>query len=213
MPRPSVTFIFALGALLCAGSFALDGWVVAAIAGAHLSAGIRHAAQFFTRWGDFPPIVAVLLALLLAGWILKRRFFIRVLLAMLACAVAGGLAANVLRVLAGRTRPSAHVEAGWYGLRAHGRWIAGSYAYLSFPSAHTAVAVACVVPLWILLPARRRLLIALPATCLALCIAASRILLNAHHLSDVLVAVWMGSLIGIAVCRKFDAANPPGTKG
>lgn len=193
---------FILGAILCAGSFFFDNAVIGWVGG-HSSHVVTRLAQFFTRWGDFPPIVAVLALFLLAAWMLKRPLFTRVVLLMLGSAVAGGLAANVLRVLTGRARPSATVPAGWYGLKDHGRWIAGSHGYSSFPSAHTAVAIACVVPLWLLLSGRRRLLIALPATGIALCIAASRILLNAHHLSDVLTSIWLGILISMLLCGRF----------
>jgi membrane-associated phospholipid phosphatase len=193
--------LFIAGALLCAASFRFDAPVIALVA-AHPSSLVRHAAQFFTRWGDFPPIVVLLLLLLLGARCLKQAFAIRVLVLTLGSAVAGGLAANILRLLTGRARPSASVPPGWYGLRAHGKWIVGSYKYSSFPSAHTAVAIACVVPLWILLPPRQRLLIASPATLVALCIAASRILLNAHHLSDVLTSVWLGTFISTLICSR-----------
>ncbi len=149
MPRPVRFILFPAGALLCAISFLFDGPVIAWVA-AHPSRPIRQVAQFFTRWGDFPPIVVLLLLLLLVAWLLKRPFFTRILLLMLGSAIVGGLAANILRVLTGRARPSAKVPPGWYGLRDHGAWIAGSYGYSSFPSAHTAVAIACIVPLWLL---------------------------------------------------------------
>jgi membrane-associated phospholipid phosphatase len=202
MNRSVRILLFAAGALLCAASFHFDGPVIAWVA-AHPSRLITHLSQFFTRWGDYPPIALLLLLLLLIAWLLKRPFSIRILLIMLGSASAGGLAANILRVLTGRTRPSARVPPGWYGLTDHGKWIAGSYGYSSFPSAHTAVVIAAVVPLWLLLRPRHRILIACPATLIALCVAASRILLNAHHLSDVLVSVWLGSLLSTLICARF----------
>jgi len=198
------TLPFAVGALVCALSFLFDNKVIAWVA-AHPSRQITQAARFFTTWGDFPPIVALLLLALLVAWLLKRPVIFRLLFLMLGSAVAGGLAANILRVLTGRARPSAKVPPGWYGLRDHGAWIAGRYGYSSFPSAHTAVAIACVVPLWLLLRPPQRFLIAIPATVIALCIAASRILLNAHHLSDVLASVWLGVLISRLICARFRA--------
>jgi len=207
MTRPFRLLLFAAGALLCAVSFLFDDAVIAWVA-AHPSHPLHRTAQFFTRWGDFLPIVALILLLLLIAWLLKRPFFIRILLLMLGSAVAGGLAANILRVLTGRARPSARVAPGWYGLREHGRWIAGAYGYSSFPSAHTAVAIACIVPLWLLLRGPRRYAIALPATLVAVCIAASRILLNAHHLSDVLTSTWLGILISTLLCARFAPAPP-----
>jgi membrane-associated phospholipid phosphatase len=208
MTRPARLLLFAAGALLCAVSFLFDDPVIAWVL-SHPSRLVKHVAQFFTRWGDFPPIVALLLLLLLAAWLLKRPFVIRILLLMLGSAMAGGLAANILRVLTGRARPSAGGLPGWYGLKDHGAWIAGSYKYSSFPSAHTAVAIACVVPLWLLLPCRQRVAVALPATLVALCIAASRILLNAHHLSDVLTSVWLGILISTFICARFSPPRAP----
>ena len=192
----------AAGAALCGVSFLFDNAVIAWVA-AHPGRQVRHVAQFFTRWGDFPPIVALLLALLLAAWLLRRPFFVRILLLMLGSAMAGGLAANVLRVLTGRARPSTAGAPGWHGLRIHGEWIAGSYGYSSFPSAHTAVAISCIVPLWLVMPRRYRVVVAVPATLAALAIAASRILLNAHHLSDVVVSIWLGILTGSLICRRW----------
>jgi membrane-associated phospholipid phosphatase len=196
----------ALGALVCGASFLGDNAVIAWVS-AHPDPGVRRIAHFFTYWGDFIPIVLLLVLLLAITRMLKRAFAVRLLLLMLGSAVGGGLAANILRVLTGRARPSARVPPGWYGLRDQGKWIAGAYQYSSFPSAHTAVAIACVVPLWLLLPPRQRLLVACPATVIALCIAASRILLNAHHLSDVLTSIWLGSVISTLVCERF-AARP-----
>jgi membrane-associated phospholipid phosphatase len=193
--------LFAIGALLCAISFLFDDRVIGWVA-AHPNRAVKSAARFFTYWGDFLPIVGLLLLFLLIAWLLKRPYFIRVVVLMLGSAVAGGLAANLLRVLTGRARPSAKVPPGWYGLRDHGTWIAGSYGYSSFPSAHTAVAIACIVPLWLMLSGARRMFIAVPATLIALCIAASRILLNAHHLSDVVTSVWLGALISSLICAR-----------
>jgi membrane-associated phospholipid phosphatase len=200
--RPRVPFWFlAFGAVVCVGSFFFDdaviGWV-----GGHVTPEVKVVARFFTKWGDFPPIVGVLVVLALVAWVFKRPFVMRLVLLMVGCAMAGGLAANVLRVLTGRARPSAKAPAGWYGMRDHGVWIAGSYGYSSFPSAHTAVAIACVVPLWVFLRGRMRVLVAGPATGIAVCVAASRILLNAHHLSDVLVSVWIGAVLGMVVCAR-----------
>ncbi len=200
-PRAVRLLLFAAGAAVCAGSFLWDAQVVAWVA-AHSSREMSHVASLFSYWGDFLPIVGLLLVLYAIAWQMRRRFFMRILEVMLGCAVAGGLSANILRVLTGRARPSAKVPPGWYGLRDHGAWIAGKFDYSSFPSAHTAVAIACVVPLWLLLPPRGRIFIALPATLIALCIAASRILLNAHHLSDVLTLVWLGILISAIICGK-----------
>jgi len=202
MSRPVRITLLSAGALLCAVSFLFDNAVIAWVA-AHPGHHVKHVAQFFTKWGDFPPIMALLLVLLLIAWLMKRPFFIRIVLLMLGSAMAGGLVANILRILTGRARPSAEVPPGWYGLRNHGQWIAGSYQYSSFPSAHTAVAIACIVPLWIMLPPGRRLSIALPAT---------RILLNAHHLSDVLTSAWLGIVVSCFLCARYRQREAAGSQ-
>jgi membrane-associated phospholipid phosphatase len=69
------------------------------------------------------------------------------------------------------------------------------------------VAIACIVPLWLMLPPRRRLWIATPATLLALCVAASRLVLNAHHLSDVLTSTWLGIVIAAFICDRFQPGS------
>jgi membrane-associated phospholipid phosphatase len=212
MPRPLLIAPFAAGALVCAASFLFDDPVIRWVA-AHPDPTLHHLAQFFTRWGDFPPLVAVLLVFLLVFWILKRPAAIRILLLMLGSSIVAGLAVNILRILTGRARPSAKVPPGWYGLRDHGHWIAGSFAYSSFPSAHTAVAIACIFPLWLLLRNPSRILIALPATLIALCIAASRILLNAHHFSDILVSIWLAALISFLICARFSQKPPINSLG
>lgn len=203
--KKSTLGLFAAGAILCAISFRFDDFVIAWVA-AHEDPALHAAALFFSRWGDFPPIVALLLLLLLIAKILKRSC--RLLLVMLGCAIAGGIAANIFRFVSGRARPNARVPAGWYGMINHGHWIAGQYRFSSFPSAHTAVAIACVFPLWYF----RRWALAPLATLLAGCVAASRILLNAHHLSDVLTSVWLGTLIALLICAKFSRGEARGPR-
>jgi len=214
--RPFRLLLFAAGLVLCALSFIFDDRVIAWVA-AHPNPLVKHIARLFTYWGDFIPIVILLLLLLLIARLLKCPVCIRIILLMLGSGIAGGLTANILRVLTGRARPSARVPPGWYGLKDHGAWIAGSFQYSSFPSAHTAVAIASIVPLWLLLSCRRRIAIAMPATIVAVCIAASRILLNAHHLSDVLASVWLAILISSLICARFApgamAAGASTTKG
>ena len=53
-----------------------------------------------------------------------------------------GLAATILRVLFGRTRPTAHTVQGFYGVWQNGHWLIGKYEFSSFPSGHSAVAAA-----------------------------------------------------------------------
>ncbi|HKJ72115.1 MAG TPA: phosphatase PAP2 family protein [Gammaproteobacteria bacterium] len=94
-----------------------------------------------------------------------------------------GLIADGIKVLLGRPRPDLFLEQGLYGfdflrLDAH---------YLSLPSGHAATAfsvAACLALFW---PGGRWLWLALAAA-----VAASRVLLAHHYVSDVLVGAWIG---------------------
>lgn len=56
-----------------------------------------------------------------------------------------GLAGIIIRLLAGRTRPSNHlVPQGFYGLWHDGHWIAEQYKFSSFSSGHAATAAGLV---------------------------------------------------------------------
>jgi len=143
------------------------------------------------NWLMVPCLIAAIVA-----WLRRDAGCLRVICIMvIACSLAG-TAANVVRVAAGRTRPSAPpaVAPGWYGPRANGTWVGFNSNYEAFPSAHTAVSMALVAPLLLM---RRRLgFLLLP---LPLVIGAARICVNAHHLSD----VTSGAFLGFAVAAWF----------
>jgi undecaprenyl-diphosphatase len=89
------------------------------------------------------------------------------------------------------------VPQGFYGVRHDSKWLVTKHAFNSFPSGHTAAITAFAVPLWLW---RRRLaLLVIPAIA---AVAASRIYLAAHHLSDVVAGAMLGSVIAIFVWRR-----------
>ena len=96
-----------------------------------------------------------------------------------------GLASIIVRLLAGRARPSNHdVPQGFYGLWHDGHWIAGQFKFSSFPSGHAATAAGLVAAAWLLNRGWGAVL-----GVYALAVMWSRIALQAHHLSDVLASV------------------------
>jgi membrane-associated phospholipid phosphatase len=147
-----------------------EGWVVAV-------AGIFFALVFL--WVNRPQVAA--------------RFFFVALTSELT-----GLAATILRVLFGRTRPTAHVPQGFYGVWHDGHWIIGKYDFSSFPSGHAATAVGLAAAAWLV----HRGWGAVVAV-YALAVVWSRMALQCHHLSDVLasavlsiaLAVWLKPLL------------------
>lgn len=122
-----------------------------------------------------------------------------------------GLASIILRLLAGRARPSNHeVAQGFYGLWHDGHWIAGQFKFSSFPSGHAATAAGLVAAAWLLHRGWGAVL-----AVYALAVMWSRIALQAHHLSDVLasvvlavpMAIWLKKILLPSVEFQFGNLN------
>jgi membrane-associated phospholipid phosphatase len=118
--------------------------------------------------------------------------------ALLFAAVAvSGILVDLLKVIVGRPRPKLLFSAGAYEFS----WIGLSADHWSFPSGHAATAAALATALWCLWP-QPVLFYAIGAAL----VAASRIVMGAHYLSDVV----MGAFIGVLVTRALAAAFAQG---
>jgi membrane-associated phospholipid phosphatase len=106
-----------------------------------------------------------------------------------------GLAALILRILVGRTRPTASVPQGIYGVWYHGHWIIGKYQFSAFPSGHSATAVGLAAAAWMIHKGWGAV-----ATLYALMVMWSRIALQCHHLSDVVASTVLA--IPLAILSK-----------
>ena len=139
--------------------------------------------ELCSQYGDWPE----LMILGAAGCFLARRFrnlrWQRILISAMIASTLAGMAVNASRLTTGRTRPRATAEQGWYGPRHDGKWLIGEADFNSFPSGHTATAIGFAGVILFAAPAW-----GIPAMIVAASIAASRILLGAHHPSDVTVA-------------------------
>jgi undecaprenyl-diphosphatase len=155
-------------------------------------------AGIVSDFGDWPWLAAGSVLLLCTALYLRRVRTARMLLWMLAACTLAGVLSNIPRSLTGRTRPHAKdVPQGWYGIRYEGKWIVGKTRFNSFPSSHTAVLAGFVAP-WFFFPRRRAplaLLFGTAAGAMIVLMGWSRVCLNRHHPSDVVV----GAVIGIAV--------------
>lgn len=94
-----------------------------------------------------------------------------------------GLSCDLIKILCGRARPNEwfkHQHYGFYGWSTHSQ-------FWSFPSGHTTVFIALMVAITQLYPRYRW-------SCLlaGISIAATRVILNKHYLSDVLVGAYLG---------------------
>jgi membrane-associated phospholipid phosphatase len=180
-------------------SFKADGWVQQQI----LSANQGHwshapVAAASSKYGDWPE----LMLLGGIGFFLAKKFrntrWQRILLCAMIASTLAGMAINLSRLTTGRTRPRAHAEQGWYGPYHDGQWLIGKADFNSFPSGHTATAVGFAAVLLFAAPAW-----GIPAMIAALLVALSRVLLGAHHPSDVVTAAVVSLAIAWAVWEFF----------
>jgi membrane-associated phospholipid phosphatase len=149
-----------------------------------------------SKYGDWPELMlAGAVGVLLARRLRSVRWQ-RILLSAMIASTLAGMAVNASRLTTGRTRPRAVAAQGWYGPRHDEQWLIGKADFNSFPSGHTATAIGFAGVLLFAAPAW-----GVPAMALACLIAFSRILLGAHHPSDVVTATVIALSIAWAVWR------------
>ncbi len=162
----------------------------------HQVPSIRTFMRSVSWWGDWPQHVALALVGIGIAYARRNRRWITILIAMiLACAIAGAIN-RVIKIGTGRSRPYVTTDAGWKGLRM-------SSSYNAFPSGHTAASTAFFAAL--VIASRRIGLALLPIPIL---IAASRMYLNAHHLSDVIAGAIVGVCSAILAWRIISKRMP-----
>lgn len=198
MTRPTLLLIAALAllaALLIGSSFLFDkpieNGVVAANGGHWCRSPLATAVS---RYGDWPE----LMLMGGAGYLLARRArnvrWQRLLLSAMIASTLAGMVVNTSRLTTGRTRPRAEAAQGWYGPYHDGHWLLGKADFNSFPSGHTATAVGFAGVLLFGAPAWGSVAIAIAGL-----IAYSRLLLGAHHPSDVTAATVIALAVAWAV--------------
>ncbi len=137
-------------------------------------------------WGFNAPLAAVLLWL---SWRKQSVSLRRLAVISLVGAALAGSVALVGRGLSGRPRPTAQRPDGFYGPHK-------SSQMQAFPSGHTASAFGCALPLLGAAPQ-----VGIPATLIATGIGWSRLYLNRHHPTDVLVSVLVSALVAVPLVR------------
>ena len=144
------------------------------------------------RIGDWPWLMLAGAIGFAIAWKLKSREWMRIVAAAMIASTLAGLAANASRVTIGRTRPreSPAIPHGFYGPWREGRLTIGDPPFNSFPSGRTATAFGFA---GVILFARPWL--GIGAMALASLIAWSSIMVGAHHLSDVVVAICLSLFV------------------
>ncbi len=154
---------------------------------AHRNPSLNRIAAFCNKWGDWPAICLYGLCGVAVAWLRGRKRLLQILLAMFLSCILSGIVVNTTRFVAGRARPGADVPQGFYGIVTEGGLFSHKNKYRSFPSAHTACAVAftaaALFAAW-----RAGVFLMIPAAA----VAWARLYSNAHHFSDVVVATMLG---------------------
>lgn len=202
-----VILLFLVSVFLIVGSFSADSYIQQQILAAnHGHWSHNPLVSALSKYGDWPELMlAGGLGFLVAQKLRNARWQRILLCAMLASTLAGATV-NLSRLTTGRTRPRAAAEQGWYGPYHDGKWLIGKADFNSFPSGHTATAVgfAAVILIasewgWI-------------AMFLAMGVVLSRILLGAHHPSDVVTAAVLALAIAWAVWEFTPKSHAKDTK-
>jgi membrane-associated phospholipid phosphatase len=181
-------YFFLAAALLIAGAFYCDSAVQNWMEQHQTPAG-KDFMRAVSRWGDWPTHVIAGTLGAIVCWMLGKREWTKIFVAMLLACTLTGLINPVIKTAAGRARPSVKVDTGWKGPNLHQK-------YHAFPSGHTVATSAFFAALFL---ARRRLGLALLP--IPLLIAFSRIYLNAHFLSDVVCGATLGFCCALIVWR------------
>lgn len=154
-------------------------------------------ARFFSRYGDFPFLLAGGVVALAISLRLRAVNWSRILTAMILGGILAGLASNTTKLATGRVRPRVeHTEHGWYGPKYEDRWVSLRHDFQSFPSSHAACSFGFFFPLFL-----SRRVIGGAGMLAAAAIAWSRVQLNAHHISDIAIGALLGMITGWLVWR------------
>ena len=157
-----------------------------------------------SRLGDWTEHFALGAALAAIAWWRGNKKWTRVFISMLLALALAGAAARVVKIAAGRARPSVKTEAqhfasqgaGWNGPRL-------SSKFHAFPSGHTAASTAFFAVLFF--ASWRIGLACLPIPIL---IGFSRMYVGAHYLSDVVCAALLGVLCAFLAARLLPLEIP-----
>ena len=162
---------------------------------------LKRMMRIVSRVGDWPAhAIAGAIGFAIA-FAVGSKAWMRIFLAMLIALALAGVTTRGIKIATGRARPSVKTEARWNGPQL-------SSKYHAFPSGHTASSTAFFVALFL---ARKK--IGGPLLLIPILIAASRMILGAHYLSDVTFAAIIGVFSALLVARWLAISNPESAAG
>lgn len=128
----------------------------------------------------------------------KNRILSNQTLYIFSIVAISGLLVDLIKIIVGRLRPDMLFEHGMYGFVGHHM---GS-EFNSMPSGHSATVFALCVGLTLLYPRYKY-----PFIAIAVMVGASRVILNYHYLSDVLIGSLIGGLFAYFTYQKYVLNN------
>ncbi len=179
-------------AVAVAGSYHLLDLPLAALCRS-LSTQIISFFEIVTILGESTwPLAGAAVFGILAHFLWKREEWARWSLFVFTAVAASGLITDLIKWVAGRWRPKAHVTEQLYGFDFFGV----VYEQTSFPSGHATTIWAVSLSLAILFPRGRFLWYAL-----AILVTISRLIIGAHYLSDTLAGFYVAVMTVILLSR------------
>jgi lipid A 4'-phosphatase len=161
---------------------------------------LRRVFAFITRFGDsMIYLVPLGIAILWALWTRRASLTWRMGFVFAVIAISG-LIADILKPVFGRARPRLLLQDQIFGFSWHG----AHSIYWSFPSGHAVTIVALATSLYVLYPP----LWPAYATA-ALLVAASRVIIDAHYLSDVIAGAYLGFVTAWALAMSAKSNDIP----
>lgn len=162
----------------------------------HVSSQYRELFKIITEFGDSTYyLIGFALLFFLFRFLWKKSSLERISLFLFASVASSGIVADIVKVIAGRYRPSELLAQGLYGFDF---WHVDR-ALTSFPSGHTTTAFTLAAAITYLWP--KTGIIMWP---IALLIGISRIMIGAHYPSDVIGGVFVGIFSTLIVIRYFE---------
>jgi membrane-associated phospholipid phosphatase len=187
-----------IAAIVIAAAFHFDEAMGNFIA-QHQSQKLWNFMRNVSRFGDWPEHFALGLVLAGIAWSRGNKKWTRIFLSMLiACALAGA-SARVIKIAAGRARPSVISVEKWNGPRF-------SSKFHAFPSGHVAASAAFFAVLFFV-----NWRIGLACLPIPILIGFSRMYVAAHYLSDVVFAAVLGVLCALVITLFLKICDPQST--
>lgn len=158
-----------------------------------------------SHWYLVPSIIFILYGIYL--WRTKQmpewygKYFYFAKLMFLAVATSG-IFVNIIKPLAARARPREFLRDDIYGFMHWPQvWEGHLSNYNSFPSGHAATALSAAVAIVLCLPKKYQFL-TVPILALGCIVAASRVMVSVHYMSDVIAGAVIGAWAAV-LCHRY----------